>query len=130
MATDDTLSYAIFTYQCGGLSWNMTGLHDSAGIGFSIGQDFFNNHELSLTPSVNDIACLNGEWNNVVYCVGGCVFCVNYNPCKNDGTCICSILHLMTTSVIVAVTILELYAKVYYLNKLFTKCNIIPTFRL
>ena len=87
MATDGTLSYAIFTYQCGGLSWNVTGLHDSAGIGFSIGQDFFNNHELSLTPSVNDIACLNGEWNNVVYCVGGCVFCVDYNPCKNDGTC-------------------------------------------
>ena len=82
MATDGILSYAIFTYQCGRLNWTAY-----AGIGFSIGQDFFNNHELSLAPNVNDIACLNGEWNNVVYCVGGCVFCVDYYPCENGGIC-------------------------------------------
>ena len=83
------MSYAIFTYQCGGLNWINSYY---AGIGFSIGQDFFNNHKLSLTPNVNDIACLNDEWSNVVYCVGGCVFCVDYYPCKNGGICTLSTL--------------------------------------
>ena len=56
MATDGTLSYAIFTYWCGGLNWINS--YDYAGIGFSIGQDFFANHALSLTPGVNNIACM------------------------------------------------------------------------
>ena len=63
MATDGVLSYAIFTYQCGGFNW----LHNNyASIGFSITQDFFDNHELSLTPNVNDIAC-SSAWSNVIY---------------------------------------------------------------
>ena len=66
VATDGTLSYAIFTYQCGGLSWS-----NRASIGFSITQDFFANHELSLTSNVSDIACASAnEWNNVIYQVG------------------------------------------------------------
>ena len=91
MATDGTISYTIFTYQCGGLNWINS--NDYAGIGFSIEENFFVNHELSLTPNVNDIACLNdstSEWSNVVYCVGGCIPCVAYNPCKNGGLCILS----------------------------------------
>ena len=86
MATDGTLSYAIFTYWCGGLNWIDS--YDYAGIGFSIGQDFFVNHELSLTPSVNDIACLNDGWSNVVYLVSEQDVCVVANPCMNGGICI------------------------------------------
>ena len=84
MATDGTLSYAIFTYHCGHLNSN------NAGIGFSITQDFFANHELSLTPNVNDIACAGvGEWSNVVYLVSAQgTNCLGLNPCQNGGTCI------------------------------------------
>ena len=66
VATDGTLSYAIFTYHCGSLNW----IPNSASIGFSITQDFFANHELSLTPNVNDVACINGEWSNIIHKVG------------------------------------------------------------
>ena len=41
----------------------------STSIGFSITESFYANHELSLTPNVNDIACLNDEWSSVVYLV-------------------------------------------------------------
>ena len=110
MATDGILSYAIFTYQCGGLNWLH---HNYASIGSSITQNFFANHELSLTPNVNDIACANDSvsiWSNVVYqvseqcnyvcgegeaphssCDGSCIIvdiCVATSPCQNGGTCI------------------------------------------
>ena len=65
MATDGILSYAIYTYQCGGLHWFY-----NASIGFSITQDFFANHELSLTSNVNDIACASDMWSNIIYQVG------------------------------------------------------------
>ena len=86
MATDGTLTYAIFTYQCGGLNW----LHTSfASIGFGIGPEFFDNHELSLTPYVNNVACINNGWSNVVYLVsGGLNDSCATNPCQNGGTCI------------------------------------------
>ena len=64
MATDGVLSYAIFTYHCGSLNW----ISSSTSIGFSITQDLFANHDLSLTPSVNDIACTgNSAWSNIIY---------------------------------------------------------------
>ena len=88
MATDGVLSYAIFTYQCGGLNWLS---YNYASIGFSITQDFFANHELSLTPNVNDIACASDSvswWSNVVYQVSGRHICEVANICKNDGECI------------------------------------------
>ena len=90
MATDGALSYAIFTYQCGGLNWLRS---NYASIGFSITQDFFANHELSLTPIVNNIACVSAsisEWSNVVYQVSVQLqdICVDANPCMNGGMCI------------------------------------------
>ena len=110
MATDGILSYAIFTYLCGGLNWLR---YNYASIGFSITQNFFANHELSLTPNVNDIACANDSvsgWSNVVYqvskqcnyvcgegeaphssCDGSCIIvdiCVATSPCQNGGTCV------------------------------------------
>ena len=87
MATDGVLSYAMFTYKCGGLNW----LDYSASIGFSITQNFFANHELSLTPNVNDIACASNSvsgWSNVVYQVSGQHICEVANICKNGGECI------------------------------------------
>ena len=66
LTSDDTSSYAIFTYKCGSLNWN----EHYAGIGYSAGTEFYNNHILSGKPNVNDIACLNqphSEWSNVVY---------------------------------------------------------------
>ena len=87
MATDGLLSYAIFTYQCGGLNWLGSG---TAGIGFSVTQNFFANHELSLTSSINDIACAGiTEWSNVVYQVRELRdICEAANPCQNGGICV------------------------------------------
>ena len=72
MATDGVLSYVIFTYLCGGLNWLS---YNYASIGFSVTQDFFANHELSLTPDVNDIACTCSVWSNVIYQVGNSGMC-------------------------------------------------------
>ena len=110
MATDGILSYAVFTYLCGGLNWLR---YNYASIGFGITQNFFANHELSLTTNVNDIACANNNisgWSNVVYqvskqcnymcgegeaphnsCDGSCIIvdiCVATSPCQNGGTCV------------------------------------------
>ena len=88
VATDGILTYAIFIYKCGDLNWIG---YSYASIGFNIGPDAFASPKLSLTPSVNNISCLNGntsEWSNVVYCVGGCDdICEAANPCKNGGVC-------------------------------------------
>ena len=70
IATDGLDSYAIFTYKCGELNWS----NYATIIGFSITQDFYANHYLSITPNVNNISCLNSptsEWSNVVYHIGG-----------------------------------------------------------
>lgn len=60
------MSYTIFTYQCGKL--NTLG----AGIGFSIDQELYANHELSRADISYDIACSNGGVNvsNVIYKLG------------------------------------------------------------
>ena len=104
IATDGLASYAIFTYKCGELNWM-----DKTTIGFSITQDFFENHALSQTPNVNDIACLNSPnstwsnvvyrtWSDVVYHVKGCnnstlEFHMCSPPCINgqciNGMCLC-----------------------------------------
>ena len=92
MATDGILSYAIFTYQCGGLNW-LSGSY--ASVGFGVTQNFFANHVLSLTPNVNDIACAGtvSEWSNVVYQVSVQLqdICVDANPCMNGGICILNV---------------------------------------
>ena len=56
-----------------------------ASIGFSITENFFANHELSLTANVNDVACLNDGWSNVVYLVSTQDIA---DPCKNGDICI------------------------------------------
>ena len=70
IATDGLDSYAIFTYKCGELNWLRS---NYATIGFSITQDFYANHYLSITANVNNISCLNSpnsEWSSVVYHIG------------------------------------------------------------
>ena len=65
MSSGDT-SYAVFTYKCGSLNW----INRNASIGYSAGEDFFYNYELSRTHDVNDIACLNepySPWSNLVF---------------------------------------------------------------
>ena len=67
VVTDGTLSYTVFTYQCGDLNW-VEG--NAASIGFSASSTTFANHPLSRQANVNDIACLNQQcppWSNVVY---------------------------------------------------------------
>ena len=72
IASDVTRSFTIFTYQCGMLHLCCFG-NGPASIGFGAEPDFFENHELSLTDNVDDIACLNeanSEWSSVFYQIG------------------------------------------------------------
>ena len=72
IATDTVATYAIFTYKCGLLHWTK----DTASIGYSISSTFYQNHPLSRTSNINDIACLNetvSGWSNVIYKVKGTV---------------------------------------------------------
>lgn len=55
----------MFTYQCGLLEWS-----GDATVGFTSSGRFYQNHYLSGTPSVRNIACLNSPrsvWSNLVY---------------------------------------------------------------
>ena len=66
IASQGTMSYAIFTYKCNLLQWTKY----SAIIGYSAGPDSFAYHPLSRTSKVTDIDCLNNPssvWSNVVY---------------------------------------------------------------
>ena len=66
LATDGARSYAIYTYECGKLNW----VKHSAAIGFSASDNFFAEHPLSRTSSVNEIACINipsSNWANIAY---------------------------------------------------------------
>lgn len=70
VTTDGYLSFAIFTYQCGKLNLNTPFNTDVGTIGFSASQTFFENHPLSQTNDINDIACVNlpgSEWSNLIY---------------------------------------------------------------
>ena len=60
---------------------------DFVTIGFSITEDFYANHELSRTRYVNDIACLNDEWSNVVYLVSTQDVCPAAD-CKDSAICL------------------------------------------
>ena len=67
VATDGNQSFAVFTYQCGGLNW-VQGV--GATIGFSASKYFFANNPFSRQPNINSIACFNQTcppWTNVVY---------------------------------------------------------------
>ena len=63
--TNDTESFAVFTYQCGSVSW-----HGHATIGYNAGGTLFENHKLSGMNTANSVACLNYSstvWSNLVY---------------------------------------------------------------
>ena len=63
--TNTTKSFAIFTYQCGAMSW-----HGNATIGFNAGGNFHENHPLSGSAGVSSIACENSSrtvWRNLIY---------------------------------------------------------------
>ena len=66
VASQGSISYAIFTYKCNLLHWT----RHNAAIGYSAGQNYFENHPISRTSRVTDIDCLNypsSVWSNVVY---------------------------------------------------------------
>lgn len=62
--TNGTDSFAIFTYQCGAMTWS-----GNATIGFNAGGSHFENHPLSGTSSAKSIACMNYDtvWANLVF---------------------------------------------------------------
>lgn len=65
LITDGSKSFAIFTYQCGAMTW-----HGNATIGFNAGGTFFENHYLSGTTNAHLISCSNFShtvWANLVY---------------------------------------------------------------
>ena len=71
VATDGFQSFAVFTYQCGGLNWIRGTAGASIGFSAKSGSGYaFANHPFSRKPNVNDIACYNQTcppWSNVVY---------------------------------------------------------------
>ena len=70
IASGDTRTFTIFTYQCGMLHLCCFRGPIPASIGFGAELDFFENHNLSMTENVDDIACLNeeySEWSSVLY---------------------------------------------------------------
>jgi hypothetical protein len=78
--TDGSQSYAVYTYRCGDLGWS-----GGATIGYNGGPvgNFYANHPLSRTSSVNSIACLNfdvTEWSNVVYNISCDLNCIPTEP--------------------------------------------------
>ena len=76
LITNGEQSYAVFTYQCGLMAWS-----GGATVGFTSAGEFYQNHRLSGTPSITNIACLNpldSEWTNIVYQLSK-----NINNCLN-----------------------------------------------
>ena len=70
VASQGSISYAIFTYKCDLLRWT----NYNAGVGYSAGPNFFEEHTLSRNESVTDIDCLNypsSVWYNLVYKLNG-----------------------------------------------------------
>ena len=70
VASQESISYAIFTYKCNLLQWTS----HNATIGYSAGQSHFKNHPFSRKITVTDIDCLNypsSVWSNVVYNLNG-----------------------------------------------------------
>ena len=66
IASHGSLSYAVFTYQCGLINWTM----HNASVGYTAGPHLFQNHPLSRTSNVVNIDCVNQPtsiWSNVVY---------------------------------------------------------------
>ena len=62
LITNGQLSYAVFTYKCGLMSWS-----GDASIGFNTNGQFFYNHYFSLTPNASLVSCINSVWTNMVY---------------------------------------------------------------
>ena len=65
MITDGVNSYAVFTFKCGELNWSR-----SPTIGFNAASDFYQNHELTGSPTADSLDCFNfptSDYYNVVY---------------------------------------------------------------
>ena len=77
IASDGSLSYAVFTYQCNLIKWTLY----NAAVGYTDGLNFFQNHPLSRTSDVVNIDCVNqpaSNWSNVAYKISLCS-----PPCVN-----------------------------------------------
>ncbi len=67
--TNGTQSYALFIYQCGSLSSSGSRTNNGT-IGFNSDGSYFENHPLSGSSKLPEIACLNyprTAWTNVLY---------------------------------------------------------------
>ncbi|XP_064388367.1 uncharacterized protein LOC135336484 isoform X2 [Halichondria panicea] len=88
VASSDSESYAIFTYQCGGMLWSSS----DATIGFGDPYGHYRNHPYSRSlQSQNPIACLNSPnsvWSNVVYKLRRANICTSYEFGCTDGSCV------------------------------------------
>lgn len=63
--TDGTDSFAVFTYQCGAMTWS-----GNATIGYNAGGSQFENHPLSGSSNTESIGCMNYNntvWTNIVF---------------------------------------------------------------
>ena len=63
--TDGTDSFAVFTYQCGAMTWS-----GNATIGFNAGGSQFENHPLSGSSIAQSIGCMNYNstvWTNLLF---------------------------------------------------------------
>ena len=63
--TDGTDSFAVFTYQCGAMTWS-----GNATIGFNAGGSQFENHPLSGSSMTQSIGCMNYNstvWTNLLF---------------------------------------------------------------
>ena len=65
--TNGTVSYALYTYQCGSMGWS-----NGAVIGYNGGSstDYYYVHPLSGSDDAQTVACLqfpNSQWSNLLY---------------------------------------------------------------
>ena len=65
VVTDGQFSYSLFIYNCDLLTWS-----GGATIGFNADGIFYENHKISQSTNVRNVACLNlpdSAWSNVLY---------------------------------------------------------------
>jgi hypothetical protein len=91
VASQGTLTYTVFTYQCDNIKWGLGDLSFYASVGFSSGNNFFETHPLSNKANVTNIDCINQPhsiWSNVVYKLSkDSPVCTN-TTCLHNGICV------------------------------------------
>ncbi len=68
LTTDGSLAYAVLVYNCDNMQWS-----GDATIGFNSDGSFFNNYDMSGTPTANLVACRNqpdSVWSSIIFQLG------------------------------------------------------------